>query len=143
MLSDRIKKFGIKSKENNGFEQAPVGNEHENSELAEDLDTAATSVHIDSESEKVPENHDDNLSESTELIRRNMAETLERVTAEKSDTIDSFVKTKLAEADRKISEREQQAEQLSEVAEKIENEKKQDEIPLLLKYSAALKNIQQ
>lgn len=54
-----------------------------------------------------------------------------------------MIKTKLAEVDKKIAQRENKSQRNSDLHVKIEEEKKQDEVPLILRYSAALKNIQQ
>ena len=142
MLSDRIKKFGIKSKENNESGQALTLKEHENLEFSAKPKTDSTSISANTDS-KLEKESDNTSSEHAELLRRNMAETLERVTAEKSETIDLFVKTKLAEVDKKIAQRENKSQRNSDLHVKIEEEKKQDEVPLILRYSAALKNIQQ
>lgn len=142
MLSDRIKKFGIKSKENNESGQALTLKEHENLEFSAKPKTDSASISANTDS-KLEKESDNTSSEQAELLRRNMAETLERVTAEKSEAIDLFVKTKLAEVDKKIAQRENKSERNSDLYVKIEEEKKQDEVPLILRYSAALKNIQQ
>lgn len=142
MLSDRIKKFGIKSKENNESGQTLTLKEHENLEFSAKPKTESASISANTDS-KLEKESDNTSSEQAELLRRNMAETLERVTAEKSEAIDLFVKTKLAEVDKKIAQRENKSERNSDLYVKIEEEKKQDEVPLILRYSAALKNIQQ
>ena len=57
-----------------------------------------------------------------------MVKTLEKVTAEKSETVDLFVKTKLAEVDKKIASREKRTELNSGLFENTEKEKKQKNI---------------
>lgn len=145
MLSDRIKKFGIKSKENNETGQASPLKEHENPKLSASLKTdgETSSENDGSEQKKKAAEDAPNTTQQTEALRRNMVRTLEKVTAEKNETVDLFVKTKLAEVDKKFASREKRTNLNSGLSEKTEKEKKQNDIPLLLKYSAALKNIEE
>ncbi len=145
MLSDRIKKFGIKSQENNETGQASSLKEHENPKLSTSFKADGETAPENEDSKQVKKAAEDTTKtpQKTEALRRNMVKTLEKVTAEKSETVDLFVKTKLAEVDKKIASREKRTELNSGLSENTEKEKKQNDIPLLLKYSAALKNIEE
>lgn len=145
MLSDRIKKFGIKSQENNETGQASSLKEHENPKLSTSFKADGETAPENEDSKQVKKAAEDTTKtpQKTEALRRNMVKTLEKVTAEKSETVDLFVKTKLAEVDKKIASREKRTELNSGLFENTEKEKKQNDIPLLLKYSAALKNIEE
>ena len=68
MLSDRIKKFGIKSKENNESGQALTLKEHENLEFSAKPKTDSTSISANTDS-KLEKESDNTSSEHAELLR--------------------------------------------------------------------------
>lgn len=142
MLSDRIKKFGVKAREK----------KKESPEEAASRDSEAVQGEDKSEQLYGTGDKTENIPSPSDAVKKIMAEAIEKSSSAQSEIIDTYVDKKLAEIDRKRSEKDRRAsagdrsEQLSD--KEIQEDESfgssdngKEEIPLLLRYSAALQSM--
>lgn len=139
MLSDRIKKFGVKAREN------------ENKLFKETEPKTAESISESSKSDQISasENKQESSRPSSESVKKVMEDARQKSSSAQSVIIDTYIEKKLSEIDRKQAEKERQARLQDKSvldSDTVISENKLDEdsgsgVPLLFRYSAALQNM--
>lgn len=139
MLSDRIKKFGVKARQ------------EEKKLLEEAVSPIGETDRNNNDSGRISDGPDKDSLSSTAAVKKIMADVRERSSSAQIAIIDTYVEKKLSEIDRKQAEREKKAilrdEAESDTDAVIpENGSGGDSVgdsgvPLLLRYSAALQNM--
>lgn len=139
MLSDRIKKFGVKAREN------------ENKLFKETEPKTAESISESSKSDQISasENKQESSRPSSESVKKVMEDARQKSSSAQSVIIDTYIEKKLSEIDRKQAEKERQARLQDKSvldSDTVISENKPDEdsgsgVPLLFRYSAALQNM--
>ena len=139
MLSDRIKKFGVKAREN------------ENKLFKETEPKTAESISESSKSDQISasENKQESSRPSSESVKKVMEDARQKSSSAQSVIINTYIEKKLSEIDRKQAEKERQARLQDKSvldSDTVISENKPDEdsgsgVPLLFRYSAALQNM--
>ena len=139
MLSDRIKKFGVKAREN------------ENKLFKKTEPKTAESISESSKSDQISasENKQESPRPSSESVKKVMEDARQKSSSAQSVIIDTYIEKKLSEIDRKQAEKERQASLQDKsvldsdtvISENKTGEDSGSGVPLLFRYSAALQNM--